>query len=210
MDRILKIAKREFVETAKTKMFILSIVLMPVIMVGAMLFSGYTQKKATTGARPTRTVATVVAADQLWSALDETFAEHNRTNDQRQIVIERHKPAADDTDALVKQLKQGVRKNDLDGLLVIVEDVVDGEGAAQFYTKRITDMSFYQNVQRMLNKTVANERMVARNLSPELISKLRRGVPLEQVDMSSGTEKEGNVVARLMVPFFFLFMMFLL
>ncbi|MEA1996765.1 MAG: hypothetical protein U9N45_03970, partial [Gemmatimonadota bacterium] len=57
MKKILKVAVREFLETVKTKTFIISILLTPVIIGLVIFISMRLQKKSFTGPRPDRHVA---------------------------------------------------------------------------------------------------------------------------------------------------------
>ena len=57
LNKLLQIARREYLETVKTKAFIIGIVILPVFMAVVMIFGGKLQKKAFTGPREDRQVA---------------------------------------------------------------------------------------------------------------------------------------------------------
>ena len=59
MRKVLHVAWREYVETAKTKLFIISVFLTPVIIGGTALFMRHLQKKIEHGSRPAQHVAVV-------------------------------------------------------------------------------------------------------------------------------------------------------
>lgn len=59
MDKILAIARREFLATVRTKAFILSVVLMPAVIVGALLGTHWVQKLAEEEKMPVRRFAVI-------------------------------------------------------------------------------------------------------------------------------------------------------
>jgi ABC-2 type transport system permease protein len=107
-------------------------------------------------------------------------------------------------------MKDKVRQDELDGYLVVARDVIKGEGTSNLYmsARNITDFQLFSEVQGFVYDAVVNTRIKLHDLSPELIAELRRGVRLEQVDVSAKGEKKRETMIVLMVPFFFLFLMF--
>jgi ABC-type Na+ efflux pump permease subunit len=57
MNRVLLVARREYVETIKTKFFLISLFLTPVFVVGIVFITHFMQKHVQEGARPPKTVA---------------------------------------------------------------------------------------------------------------------------------------------------------
>jgi len=210
MSKILRVAQREYLETVKTKVFILSVLFMPIFMVVIIFIMGQVQKSAMTGPRPDKEIAVTDLSNGISEELKRVFERHNASNPKRQILITVYDANRPDLDAHVDEIKDKVRQDELDGYLVIAKDVIRGEGAATLYmsARKMTDFQLFSEVQRLVYDAVVNARIKLHELSPELIAELRRGVPVEQVDVSAEGEKKREAVVVLMVPFFFLFLMF--
>ena len=208
MNKLLKVAKREYVETVKTKTFILSILLMPLLMVGMVFISMKAQKKAMSGPRPDKLIAVVNLCDEISEEVKDVFERYNRNETQRRIVVKQNISGGSDPDARIQEFKDDVRNGELDGFLLINSDVLESNGRMEFYSKNEIDMIFISTVRRLANEAVFNTRCRLNDLAPELISEIRRWVPMDQVDLGADSEKKRNELAILMTPLFFLFLMF--
>lgn len=208
IDKILKVARREYLATVRSKTFLMSLLLVPVIVGGSIFLSTKLQKKSFSGPRPDKNVAVVNHAESMDAGLDSVFAQYNVYNSERKIVLNAVSVDSAGADARIEELKQAVRTGGFDALLVIDGGVVDKQGSMRLYTKNQTDINFPYTVQRLANDAVFNTRLKEHDLSPALINQLRQWVTVDQVDLGEKTEKKRNELAILMVPFFFLFLMF--
>ncbi len=82
MRKILKVARREYVETVKTKTFIISILMAPFIVVGILFFTSRISG-GKTGPRPPMKVAITDLSGQLSTELKDSFDEYNSSNPSR-------------------------------------------------------------------------------------------------------------------------------
>ncbi len=210
MRRILKIAQREYVETVKTKAFIFGLLMTPVIIGAIVLINKYISRSVT-GPHPPRKVVVTDLSKQLSGDIKASFNEYNASNPERQILS--GEPQADDS--MDEQTKNQVRDGQLDAYFVMDKDCVEGNGSIRCYTRssKISDLAFISTVENLLNQAVVNRRCRLKNVSRELLAELRRRVPVEQIDISSTSREEqreeGEQIFKAMVPFFFLFLMFM-
>lgn len=208
MNRVFHIAKREYIETAKTKIFLISVFLTPVLIGGIMFFTSFMQKRIDEGPRPEKSIAVVDLSGALEDALATAFDDHNEAHPQRLITPTLY--GVDDAER-VDRLKADVRSGDLAGCLVVAEDALKGPGPSRFFmkTQGIEDMKVFSTVRGLLRRVVVDARARTHGLSPELVADIQRPVPVTQVDVTEDTEQEGPRMAQLMMPFFFLFLMFM-
>lgn len=209
MHKILRIAQREYVETARTRTFLVSVLLVPAVIVTVILVIGHLSQRTTRGPRPVRRVAVTDLSNELSGELDSVFEEHNASHPQRQVLLTLCQVDQRDFETRCEALKQDAREGKFDGYLVVAEDAVAGDGTAQYYTRNVTDFDLFATVRRLVNAAVFNRRLRAHELSPELIAELRDPIPVEQLDVRGGAEKKRDPFAASNVAFFFLFMMFL-
>jgi ABC-2 type transport system permease protein len=207
--KILKVARRDFIETVKTKVFLFGVLLVPLLIGGLIFGSAQMQKKSFEGPRPDRQVAIINNSEEIRACIDSVFAKYNGYNTQRKIVLNFSGGDTIKQDARTEELKNTVRNGGLDALLVIDKGVLDNNGSFHLFTKSQMDMEFTSTMQRLTNDAVFNTRLLNNNLSPELINKYRQWVNMEQVDLSGKKESKRNEIAILLMPFFFLMLMFM-
>lgn len=211
MGKILHVARREYVETAKTKVFLISLLLTPVLVGGVLLFMRYGREKLTQGPRPARQIAVMDLSNALADELEQVFEEYNAAHPQRVIVPAMMTAGDEEGMARAEQLKNEVRQGKWDACVVITEGVVEGKGTSHYYTKsrKVGDIELFSLVSKRLQNAVYNKRFRLHDLSPQLVADLRRPVRVVQVDVSGEIEQKGVQLARLTAPFFFLFLMFM-
>jgi len=211
MSKVLTVAQREFAEAVKNKIFLLNLFLTPLLGVGVVLIATHSTRQATEGPRPAKVIAVKDFSNQLSAELDRVFRDYNKFNPQRQIIVKQLGPDETDSESGTLGLKDEVRKGKLDACIILAKDVISGGGKSYYYmkTRNIGGLDLFGTVQGRVNDAVVNTRFRLRNVSQELFAELHRWVPLEQVDVSAKGEEKRNPMVLLMVPFFFLFLMFI-
>ncbi len=201
LNKILQIARREYLETVKTKAFIIGVLALPVMMVGLMFIGGKVQQKVFSGPREDRHIAVLNHDEAIDSTLEQMFEDYNSDNPGRKLVP--HYVDMNDDEA-----KQAVRDEDFDALLVVDENTVSGDGHARIFSMASSDITLQPTVRRIINKTVSTVRYHQNGLSPELIDKLSRGVWLEDIQLSDEGEGKVDRMAGMFLPFIFTMLIF--
>ena len=212
MNRILRVAQREYIEAVKTKTFIVSVLMTPVL-IGVIIFFTSRLSLDAIGPRPPRSVAVTDLTGRLADHLEVSFDRYNEAHPQRPIVLELLPPEPD-LDALLARAKQRVRQGEWHAYAVMEEGVVDGDGKVRLYThsKRAADIDISGTIDRLLTQPVVDMRCALRDLSPALLAEIRY-VPVEQLAADVGPASQDtrmseiDQVVRMMVPFFFMFLM---
>ena len=124
MQKILKVAQREYVETVKTKMFLISVFLTPLLVVGIIFLSGRFMRESVTGPRPARKIAVTDLSNELSAEIERAFEQYNTSHPQRQLILKQLSAEEHDLDARISKLKDEVRKGKFDAHLVIAKDVI--------------------------------------------------------------------------------------
>ena len=213
MYKILKIAQREYVETIKTKTFLIGLLFAPAVTVGIIFFAGRISGSKG-GPRPAVRIAVTDLSAQLEDEIKSRFSEHNNSNPQRQILFESMEAENMQTGA-EKQGKARLRSGRTDAYVVVDKDILEGSGKVYFYTHRPKPMNLeaFWTVERIINTAVVEQRCKLRNLSRQLLAELR-SVPIERVEIGSG-EKDRRVqntaesMTKMMIPFFFMLLIYM-
>ena len=211
MQKILRVAAREYVESVKTKTFLLGLLMVPVIIVGIVLVSSRISRDKGTARGPIRIAVRCESAD-LFAKVKASFDQHNLTHSLRPITIE-ETPGGDggDGDPGKKKLRQG----GVQAYAVVEGDPNGGDYDVRLYTHRPkpAHMDALWTVESLLRRAVVDYRCERRGLDRAMLDKIRC-VPIERVELGAASGQEqvqdkGHQVARMMVPFAFMYLIFM-
>lgn len=212
MRKILKIAQREYIETVKTRTFLISLLFTPILVVGIIFFTNWIS--STEGVRPPVRLAVTDLSAQLAGKIEAAINEHNQSNPKRQILLE-PLAAEDDANSTEEQGKTQLRSGRVDAYVVIDKDIIEGAGKTRVYTykSKPTTIDAMWAVERIINNAVVDQRCKVQNISPKLLADIR-DVPVEQVEIGTGAneqqvQSQSQTMIKMMVPFFFMFMMYM-
>lgn len=213
MQRILKIARREYVETAKTKTFIIGLLMTPVIIGAIIFFTGrFSGSKA--GPRPPIKVAVTDLSKKLTEDIDTSFDNYNENNPNRKIPIQ-HLEVKQDSNEVQTPGKTMLRNGQADVYIVLDQDILRGPGKIHFYTHKPkpANVDAFWTIENLFRKVVENRRYQIEQLDQKLLDKLRN-IPIERVEIGSPDEKERvqnqtQRIVNMMVPFFFMYLIFM-
>ncbi len=213
MNKIYHVALREYLETVKSKLFLVSVFVTPLIVAGIIAVMSLSQVRAMLGGQDSQRVAVLDLSNSLAEDLQQAFEEHNEDHPRREFVPSIYSANDPETSLTEDELKEGVREGEWNVGLIVSPDVIEGTGTSHYYRKsqKVADFEVSSRVRRILQKAVTNKRYRMHGLSPELIAELGRDVSINELDVTreiEEEEEEGMQIVRMMVPFLFLFLMF--
>ncbi len=211
MRKIHKVAQREFVETVKTRTFILGLLVIPVIIGGIVLFADHLGPRRDGSRTPVR-VGMTCASKVLAAKIETAFADYSRSHPQGPInlsVIDAGGGAPEERG------KEELRQGRLDAYVVLEGEQEGREGAMQFYTYKFgpSQIDALQTVEFLFRETVINWRYETHGLDRKVLQELQN-VPIRRVELGEAqgqeqTQNEGRRMARMMVPFAFMYLIFM-
>ncbi|MHC4638250.1 MAG: ABC transporter permease [Planctomycetota bacterium] len=213
MLKIIKVAHREYFETVKTKTFIFSVFMAPLIVVGIIFFASRSSPDKT-GPRSPFKVAISDFSKELLDDLKASFDNYNNSNTHRQIQLQILDPNQSDPNEFNNQHKDRLRRGHLDMYIVIEKDVISGPGRIRLYTykTRASNFNITEKVKSRCKQTVRNLRYQSQNISQEVLETIRRPVKVDEIEISSSdTERVKNTkdkIRDMMLPFAFMYLMF--
>jgi ABC-2 type transport system permease protein len=213
MQKILKVAQREYIETTRTKTFIFMILMLPVMIV-AIIFFANRLSRGRSADRPSLRVAVADRSGQLSEQIDTAVKEHNTSNPKRQVRLQELQ-IREDAGTAEEQGKAKLRRGELDVYVVLDKDVLGKSGKMRLYTHKAKPpvMEALWTIESPLRDAVFKERCKQENLSPGLVKSLRNS-PIERMEIGStgGQERvqsKGDEIVKMLVPFFFMYLLFL-
>lgn len=235
MRKILVVAMREYQAAVKTKAFLLSLILMPVMMGGSVFFQLMMRDKVDITAKHVAVVdhsgrlypaiaAAALARDQADVMNGGIFQERDgeRKQIQPRYILEKDDGADVDPKQTLLRLSDRVRSHELFAFVVIGKDVLnpdaplDAAAAVQYYSNSPT----YDDVQEWflgpVNKTVQELRLAEAKLDSKTVAAATKRVPvgnlgLVSVDAAGQITKalETNRIANLFIPMGLMMLMFM-
>jgi ABC-2 type transport system permease protein len=221
MHKIFVVAQSEFGTLVRTKAFIISIVLMPVVMVGSILLMNATRDTTDVKDRPFAIVdrSGVVAAPLLAAAREQNGAvEGPRGRVAPRFLPREVADPGEGLDDLRVELSDQVRKGELFAFVVIPPDIMDPDAGTQirYYSNTPAYFELPRWLQATTNAIVQGRRFQEASVDPELIARLTRPAMLEQLELvardAAGRVQEArgvDVVRATFVPVAFLLLMYI-
>ena len=225
MNKVLAVAKYEYLIAVTSKAFLLGVVMMPVFMGGAIVVQYLTRDQVDLTPRK---VAVIDKTGRLFDLIEQRNTQRSESGifatedgEERQTAakfsIERVEPGSDEQE-LGLQLSDRIRDDELFAFAIIEESVFDpGEQASiRYYSQTPSYQTLPNWLERVVNDEVKRERTEQLGLSPQDVMSLARTVPtrtfgLMERDADGNTDaKEENRVLTFMVPFGGLMLMFMM
>jgi ABC-2 type transport system permease protein len=222
MSRIFIIAHSEFVTLVKTKAFIISIVLMPVLMAGLVFFMSVAERHVDV---ETRQFAVIDRTGVLFESIRTAAAEHNQkamTDGTRTgpefvpSLIDVGGRAADD---IRVELSEQVRKKELFAFVDVPADVIASAAkppAIAYYTEATSYEPLPTWLRTTLNAEITKQRFDSAGIDQALITRLNTradvttfGLVARAQDGTVAEAREVDELTRLYLPMFFLILMFM-
>jgi len=225
MNRIVIVAKSEFLTLVKTKAFLIGLLMMPIITAGAIGFQVYAQKHSD------RDDHKFVVIDHSGALLGSLQTEANAFNEKNggssaartgpQFLPEAATADSQtDLDAYKLALSERVKKKDLFAFVEIPAAVVDPNvekvPAIQYYTETPSYERLPDWLEQTLNEEITRRRFGTAGVDQALVKKLSaradvqsNGLLAKKADGSVEGAKKTDPLTTFVAPFAVLFIMFL-
>ena len=223
MNRIMTVAQMEFLTLVRTKAFLIGILMMPVLIAISIGFQLYAARHTDTDPRA---FAVIDHTGQLYERIAEAAAAHNAEAGEGDAQTSPHfVPSQADLssqtpDAVKLALSDRVREKELFAFLEIPADIIaaspDAKVSARYYTESPSYERLPDWLERVLNEEIARRRFTDSGIDPALVTRLNSRVDLDsfglverQVDGTAAEARETDQIATFVMPFVFLFLMFM-
>ena len=212
MRKFWAVVKREYVQRVRTKMFILTTVLAPLIislfvLAPALIFSikaGGPVKIAVVD-ETGKTYASLYNAlndaddSDKADALD-SFQKQDASEGLQQsveerkanVVLEEVPPGGKSLNELRTELDQRLRAKDLDGYLILPANLLS-QGKAEFFGRNTGDLFTRRSLQKALNQAVREQRMKEAKIDVSIMRELSKPVALQSLKVGmTGEERDSG------------------
>jgi ABC-2 type transport system permease protein len=210
MRKIYKVAQREFAETVKTRTFLLGLLVLPLIIGSILVFGEWFAPRPDAPRAPVQ-VRVTSPSKTLSAEIKTVFDEYNLTHPLGSIPLE----VVDADSAAEEQSKEDLRKGRLDAYAAL-EGALEGEdGAIRLFTykPKPSQLDALGTVERLLREAVIDRRYETRGLDRKMLEAISN-VSIQWAELGEAQDQErtqgkGQQMARMMVPFAFMYLIFI-
>ncbi|MGI8908486.1 MAG: ABC transporter permease [Candidatus Sumerlaeaceae bacterium] len=214
MRKIWFVLVREYIETVRTRTFLVSLMLTPAILGFTIWFAAHSRESAHR-ALPARTILIADPHAQVTPEFRNALAKFNAAAPQRKIEMREPEKSSTETSSaatLSGELAQQVERKTVSAALLIAPDVVNGSGEVQFFARgRATeDFELEREVQRIVTDAIRQRRFMDAGIGAETRATLMREISFRRYDpVAQKPSSSGFDIAAMLVPFFFMMLMFM-
>ncbi len=187
--KYLDVAKWEFLEKVKSKAFIISLVLLPVIMVIFGVLPGLLASKPDD--KPI-VVGVIDETGAILAPLAARFEEKYKLPDNRPNYILRNLKEDVEFDELKARANKLIASNEIEGYFYIPATVYDS-GKVEFRAENVGNIRMAERFSRTIEEVIVEKRLISQGLDPSKIKKLMADVNVKSIKVSEkGEEKESG------------------
>ncbi len=207
MKKILSIAKWEFVEKVKTKTFIISLILTPIIIIGFSIIPTLLTTEEDTRTKVVGVLdQTGFYFDDVRDALEEYKLEDGQPN---YIVINLYKNKYEPGNNKTSADKNIIQKK-IEGYLFISMPAPDSL-VAEYRSGSIGNFNDLKKFEVVLNKIRIRKELLNSGINPEMISSLQKNVQIEQIRIEeSGKEGKQDFLIVFFSSFIFIILLMMM
>ncbi|MBN1796823.1 MAG: ABC transporter permease [Sedimentisphaerales bacterium] len=213
MNKVLRIAQREYIATVKTKAFFLGVFVGP-IFIGAILFFAGRVDKIGLGDREAVTVGVTDLTGELSGQLEAAFRQHSENNPDKKIIMREYAPT-NDVNSFYQSGKKALRERVIEAYFVVEKGVIAGQGSVLEYTYRTKpgDVDVIWKCQSIMKNVIVDERCRQRNLSRDEVNALWRlnfdSIVIGETISDEKKADKDDFVVTMMMPFAMMFLIYI-
>jgi len=204
MKNTLIIARWEYMTRLRSKWFIISTLIIPLIILGSMFIPTAVMTSAD---NESRLIAVVDETGQLAQILEHKLAEKYTLKDEtpkyQVIVFQNQDPVV-----MKRQAAELLDSAIVSAYLVIPSDALDSSRVI-YYSMNLGNFRDQGEINGTTNEVISEHRMIAAGLDPQMIRKVTKNVQFRMVQVNaSGSEKKGDEMLSYMMPIIYVLMLF--
>ena len=203
MKRVWVVAQREFLETVKTRTFVVSSVLMPLLIIGFMFGTERITHMYEREAIAPRKIVVVDRSQVLAGDLRAAFAAFNSGNPNRPFELTLEDGPGDSS-----ALQERVARGEIFAYLVVPPELPQGDAPVELGRKD-GQLETTERIRALVSQAVTEARFRATGMDRATVQQLQRGITLKVLDAQTGRDTTGDEMARFFTPFAFMFLLFM-
>jgi ABC-2 type transport system permease protein len=204
MKKILVVAKWEYLEKIKSKIFLVSLFLTPAIMIG---FGVLPSLMATRPDTTTKVVGIIDRSGEMAKPLSNYLEKKFKLPDKQPNYVLR---VIDNPDTLIaKQIADSlVIHEEIEGYVTIGKTYMT-DGSQDYRSVNTGNIKLIERLNKAIHDVITQKRLLSRGLDTSIINDLTKGVELKAIKISkTGQEEEGGFEKVFIPAYIFMMVMF--
>ncbi|MCG9132875.1 ABC transporter permease [Candidatus Poribacteria bacterium] len=189
-NKILTVIKREYMTRVRTKGFVASVFLMPMLICTVILLPSF----MATMEKKTASVRRLVVIDEtgdIFPKLKASVAQHPTLQQKGELRYQLTRHTSDSIDEAKSELRQQVATGEVYAYLAIPKNVFQ-DGKVRYYAKTISNVDVQSSLRRLLSEIVRNKRFAESGYSQLEVKRLMRSVTFDTFAIT-GDGENGEV-----------------
>jgi ABC-2 type transport system permease protein len=202
--KFLTIAKWEFLEKVRSKAFIVSLVLFPVIMVTFGVLPGIL---ATKSDDRTISVGVLDESNTVMKPLGQKLDERYRLPDGEPNYTMRDLAEFDGREQVQGVANAMVSAGEIEGYFIVPPSILDS-GVVEYRSENVGNIRLLERFTRTLEEVITERRLLARGFNPDLIRQVNASVEIRSFKVSEGgAERESGFLETFFGAYIFIMML---
>jgi ABC-2 type transport system permease protein len=209
MKKILAITKWEFFEKVRTKAFIISMILTPLLMVAMGFIPTLLMNKAETKAKKIAVVdQTNKIADKFISLLNSKYTLPDGTPNY--LVAVEYKNSDMDINKIKSEMDNQVFKEKIENYIIINKTVFE-DGKCEFRGTNVSNIKDVERFERTIKTAISEEVFAQRGVDPGILKEIEKPLNMKSVKIDEkGESKESGFLQTFFTSYIFIILLMLL
>lgn len=209
MTKAFTVARWEYTEKIKSKAFLITLFLMPLIMVGFGVIPGLLVSRPD---KESKVIGIIDLSGDVFQPLSKLLTERYKLPDGRpNYVVRPIEISVDFTVEPAKRFADSLTANgEMEGYLVIGKTIMTDTNV-DYHTQNVGNFRVAERISRTLRDVVVEKKLTSQGLNPLLIKDLTRTIELRTLKLAKeGKEEEAGFEKVFFTSYIFMMMMFFL
>ena len=188
-NKVLTVIKREYMTRIKSKTFLFSLFLMPLLMCGMVFLSAFL---TTMQSKPKemRKLVVIDETGEIFAPMQAAIADHRTFQHKGKLVYQLQEESATTEEAIIA-LRKRVDKKDLYAYIEIPKDVFEN-GEVKLYSRTTTNFEVQSAFRSVISRIVRDKRFAESGYNQREVSRLMRSIRFNAFAIKSSKGKTGE------------------
>jgi ABC-2 type transport system permease protein len=207
MTKALTVARWEYLEKMKSKAFLISLILMPIIMIGMVVIPSLLAARPDT---ESRVVGIIDQTGELAQPVSERLSERYKLSNGKPnyIVTVLASGRTIDVAQVMKAADKMVTRKEMEGYAILRESVFR-DSTLEYRSQNVANFSLMERLTRIITEVITEKKLSEQGFDPQLIRRLTVSIELKTTRLKEGGETEEADFGKVFFgAYIFMMMMF--
>jgi ABC-2 type transport system permease protein len=207
MKKILTIAKWEYIEKLKTKAFIISLIITPLIIIGFSILPTLLSNKEELR---TKAIGVVDPSGEYFNQLNSELKKYTIDNGQPNYILLNLTTGGKTLDELKSEADKKVLENKIEGYLLIKYGSTDSM-SIEYRSENFGSFRDLGRFEEKINKIRIDNELLKKGIDPEVASVIQNNIELQQIKIEkSGKEGKQDFLVVFFSAFIFILLLMMM